>query len=123
MADVQPDSAPTRDLLDRARGGDQRAVAELLASYRPRLHAFVEARLDPRLRARLDPSDVVQEAQLRIARRLDEYLEQQPMPFHLWVRKVAYERLLNARRDHRAAARRSVDREAGWPERSSLLLA
>jgi RNA polymerase sigma-70 factor (ECF subfamily) len=45
------------------------------------------------------------------------------MPFHLWARKLAYERLLTARRDHRDAARRSVDREAGWPERSSLLLA
>jgi RNA polymerase sigma-70 factor (ECF subfamily) len=37
--------------------------------------------------------------------------------------KLAYERLLNAQRGHRAAARRSVDREVGLPDRSSLLLA
>jgi RNA polymerase sigma-70 factor (ECF subfamily) len=45
------------------------------------------------------------------------------MPFHLWARKTAYERLLNLRRDHRKRARRSVDREVGLPDRSSLLLA
>jgi RNA polymerase sigma-70 factor (ECF subfamily) len=58
-----------------------------------------------------------------MAKRIHDYLEQPPMPFHLWARKLAYERLLNARRDHRGTARRWVDREVAWPERSSLLLA
>src|SRR5687768_4608757 len=44
------------------------------------------------------------------------------MPFHLWVRKTAYERLLDLRRHHRRA-RRSVQREEVLPHRSSLLLA
>jgi RNA polymerase sigma-70 factor, ECF subfamily len=39
------------------------------------------------------------------------------------VRRTAYERLLNLRRDHRWRARRSVDREVRWPAHSSLLLA
>jgi RNA polymerase sigma-70 factor (ECF subfamily) len=123
MPEVTPDSTETRDLLEQVRAGDQKALERLLALYRRRLHAFVAARLDAQLRARLDPSDLVQETQLRIAARIHDYLEQPPMPFHLWARKLAYDRLLNARRDHRGAARRSVDREAGWPDRSSLLLA
>jgi RNA polymerase sigma-70 factor (ECF subfamily) len=123
MLEVTPDSAETRDLLAQLNAGDAQALERLLARYRRRLHAFVAARLDPGLRARLDPSDVVQEAQLRIARRIREYLKEPPMPFHLWARKLAYDRVLNARRDHRAAARRSVEREAAWPDRSSLLLA
>jgi len=45
------------------------------------------------------------------------------MPFRVWVRKMAYEHLLRVRRNHRLRARRSVDREVAWPERSSLLLA
>jgi RNA polymerase sigma factor (sigma-70 family) len=123
MSDVAADSAETVRLLEQVGQGDSQALDALLARYRPRLHAFVRVRLDPRVRSRLDASDVVQEAQLRIAGRMGEFLERRPMPFHLWARKVAYERLLNAQRGHRAAARRSVDREVALPDRSSLLLA
>jgi RNA polymerase sigma-70 factor (ECF subfamily) len=94
----------------------------LLARYRPDLHAFVEVRLDARLSARVDPSDIVQEAQLEMVRRMDDFLNRRPMPFHLWARKTAYARLLDLRRHHRRA-RRSVEREAALPDRSSLLLA
>jgi RNA polymerase sigma-70 factor (ECF subfamily) len=122
MAQVKPDSAQTQGLLDRAGQGDAQALEQLLTRYRPDLYSLVEFHLDPRLRARLDPSDVVQEAQLELVRRLGDFLQRRPMPFHLWVRKMAYDRLLNLRRDHRRA-RRSVAREVAWPERSSLLLA
>jgi RNA polymerase sigma-70 factor (ECF subfamily) len=121
MAEVKPDSAHTCALLEQARHGDRDALDRLLARYRPDLQAFVDHHLDPRLRARVDPSDVVQEAQLEVVRRLDDFLRRRPMPFHLWVRKTAYERLLNLRRDHQRA-RRSVAREVPLPERSSLLL-
>ena len=123
MSDVAADSAETVRLLEQVVQGDSQALDSLLARYRPRLHAFVRVRLDPRVRSRLDASDVVQEVQLRIAGRIGEFLERRPMPFHLWARKLAYERLLNAQRGHRAAARRSVDREVALPDRSSLLLA
>jgi RNA polymerase sigma-70 factor (ECF subfamily) len=56
------------------------------------------------------------------ARRLPDYLVRRPMPFHLWARKTAYERLLNVRRDQRAA-RRDVAREAPAPDESSVALA
>jgi hypothetical protein len=42
---------------------------------------------DPRLRPRVDPSDVVQEAQLDAFRRLADYLQRRPVPFRLWLRK------------------------------------
>jgi RNA polymerase sigma-70 factor (ECF subfamily) len=122
MRQVKPDSAQTCRLLEQAGRGDAHAVDRLLERQRPDLHAFVEHHLDPRLRARLDPSDVVQEAQLEVARRLPDFLERRPMPFHLWARKTAYQRLLNLRRDHRRV-RRSVDREVPLPDRSSLLVA
>jgi RNA polymerase sigma-70 factor (ECF subfamily) len=123
MAEVKPDSAATCDLLEQIGRGDRQALDLLLTHYRPGLHAFVGFHLDPRLRARVDASDVVQEAQLEIVRRMDDFLNRRPMPFHLWARKTAYERLLNLRRDHRKRARRSVDREVAFPDRSSLLLA
>jgi RNA polymerase sigma-70 factor (ECF subfamily) len=123
MPEVRADSVQTQDLLARIARGDRQALEQLLERYRPGLRAFVEARLDPKLRARLDPSDVVQEAQVEVVRRMDDFLRRRPMPFHLWVRKTTYERLLNLRRDHRKRARRSVDREVAFPDRSSLLVA
>ncbi len=123
MPHLQPDSAETSRLLDKIRQGDRHGLELLLARYRPDLRAFIEVRLDRGLRARVDPSDIVQETQLELVRRLPEFLEARPMPFHVWVRKKAYERLVNVRRDHIQAARRSVKREVAWPDRSSLLLA
>ncbi|HYT93741.1 MAG TPA: sigma-70 family RNA polymerase sigma factor [Gemmataceae bacterium] len=123
MAELQPDSAETRKLLEQAGQGDQQALGRLLERHRRELHTFVDLHLDAALRGRLDPSDIVQDAQLEAVQRLGDFLNRRPMPFRLWVRRTAYQRLLNLRRDHRERARRSVDREVALPDRSSLLLA
>jgi RNA polymerase sigma-70 factor, ECF subfamily len=65
---------------------------------------------------------VVQETQLEAFRRLPDYLRRRPMPFRLWLRKTAQERLLMAQRQH-LAGRRSPAREVALPEGSSLALA
>lgn len=123
MVPVQPDSEETRALLERLARNDVRALEELLVRHRAGLRDFIEFHLDPRLRARVDPSDVVQETQLELVRRMNDFLTQRPMPFRLWMRKKAYERLLNLRRDHLLHQRRSVRREVAMPDHSSLLLA
>ncbi len=120
--DPRPDSEDTCRLLDRAAGGDMGAVNDLLAHHRAGLRAFVDIHLDPAIRVRVDPSDVVQQAQADLARDLPTYLSGRPVPFHLWARKAAYDRLRNARRDHRAA-KRDIAREAAAPDWSSVLLA
>lgn len=122
MLDPRPDSETTRRLLDRASAGLPAAPGELLARHRPALVRFVDFHLDPAVRGRVDPSDVAQEALADLARGLPGYLAARPVPFHLWARKVAYDRVRNAARDHRAA-RRDVAREVVRPARSSVLLA
>jgi RNA polymerase sigma-70 factor, ECF subfamily len=117
-----PDSADTQELLEQAAQGDRRAFERLFARYRDYLRQIIEMRLEPQLRARVDASDVVQEAQLEAFRRLGDYLQRRPMPFRLWLRKTACERLLMLRRQHEAACR-AVGREAALPEESSLQLA
>jgi RNA polymerase sigma-70 factor (ECF subfamily) len=123
MHDVKPDSSETHSLLAQVQQGDPQALERLLARHRLNLRAFVAARLDPRVRARVDPSDVVQETQLEVLRRLRDYLERRPMPFRLWLCKTAYERLLKFHRHHAETACRSVAREVALPEQSSLMLA
>jgi len=108
---------------ERVGAGDPQAFDELFARHRPYLRQVIELRLDSKLRARVDPSDIVQETQLEAFRRLADYLERRPMAFRLWLRKTAHERLLMVQRHHRGAARRSIRREVQLPDGSSFQLA
>jgi RNA polymerase sigma-70 factor, ECF subfamily len=103
--------ADTEELIVRARGGDSGARQQLLARYRDRLRRMVAVRLDRRLAARLDPSDVVQEALLDAAQRLSDYLEKRPVPFYPWLRRLAWEHLLKLHERHIKARKRSANRE------------
>jgi RNA polymerase sigma-70 factor (ECF subfamily) len=123
MSAFAADSAETQRLLERVGAGEREAVDRLLDRHRAYLRRLVESRLDARVRARVDPSDVVQEAQLEASRRLDGFVKQPPMPFRLWLRQIAYDRLLMLHRHHVAAARRAVGRDLPLPDRSSVQLA
>jgi RNA polymerase sigma-70 factor (ECF subfamily) len=123
MIPVGIDEAQIRGLFQQVRAGDRGALDRLLAHHRGYLLSVVELRMDQKMRARIDPSDVVQEAQLEAVRRIQGYLDHEPMPFHIWLRKTAYERLLWLRRQHVEADCRSVDHEIPLPENSSATLA
>jgi RNA polymerase sigma-70 factor (ECF subfamily) len=122
--------APHRDpdtdlLLAAAAGGDAAARDKLLDRHRGRLRRLVSVRLDRRLAARVDPSDVVQETLADAAARLDCYLNERPLPFYPWLRQLAWDRLVDAHRRHVRAGRRSVTREEppALPDESVLELA
>lgn len=100
-----------QDLIDRATRGDATARQALLECYRGELREVVASRLDRRLAARVDPSDVVQDTLADASRRLDDYLRDRPIPFFGWLRQLAGERVIDAHRRHLFAGRRSVDRE------------
>ncbi len=87
-------------LIERARTGDREALNTLLDRYRLRLRRMVEMRLDTRLQARIDASDVIQEAYLEVAGRLDEYLRDPKLPPFLWLRLIVGERLAKLHRHH-----------------------
>jgi RNA polymerase sigma-70 factor (ECF subfamily) len=106
-----PDAAETTDLLAGARAGDAAAVERLLGRHRDALRRAVALRLDPAIARRLDASDIVQETLIEAARRLPDYLGDPPMPFHVWLRRIALDRLIDAHRRHHAAACRSVEKE------------
>jgi RNA polymerase sigma-70 factor, ECF subfamily len=118
----------TDDLLRRALTGDQAALGALFACYRDRLRKMVRLRLDRRVYGRLDPSDVVQEAFLDVARRFPEYAAAQPVPFYLWLRTLTGQRLIDLHRQHLGAHMRDANREVSLyrgalPQASSASLA
>jgi RNA polymerase sigma-70 factor (ECF subfamily) len=116
----------TDELLDRAGRGDVPARHQLLVRHRARLTKMVAIRLDRRLAARVDPSDVVQETLAEADRRLDDYLRDRPLPFYPWLRRLAGERLIDLHRRHVRARHRSVEREEPWalplPDASAIAL-
>ena len=108
---TSPTPPDTQELLERSVRGDAAARQELLVRHRARLRRMVTVRLDRRLSARVDPSDVVQEALANAARQLDEYLRDRPLPFYPWLRQFAWERLCKLHRHHIHAKQRSINRE------------
>jgi RNA polymerase sigma-70 factor (ECF subfamily) len=123
-----PKSQETQELLAEARGGDVAAVNRLLERHREALRRMIDLRMDHLVQRRVDASDIVQDVLLEAHRRLDDYLANPAMPFHLWLRHMAKDRLIDAHRRHRVAARRTVDREqplvaAAFLDRSTLDLA
>ena len=79
-------ASSTETLIRRAGEGDASAIPRLLTRHQPRLRRMIAIRLDPRLAARVDPSDVVQEALADAARRLPDYVRQPSHPFYPWLR-------------------------------------
>jgi RNA polymerase sigma-70 factor (ECF subfamily) len=122
------ESSETTVLLERLRAGDARAAAELFARYRDRLYRMVRLRLDRRLQGRVDPSDVLQEAYLDVARRLPEYLADPAVPLYLWLRFLTGQRLLALHRHHLGAQMRDAGQEVSLyrgalPQATSMSLA
>src|SRR5262245_41822421 len=127
MAD--PVGNDTNLLLRRALAGDEPALAALFDGYRERLRRMIRLRLDRRLSGRVDPSDVLQEAYLDVRRRIAEYArDPAAMPFHLWLRLIAGQKLTRLHRYHLGAKVRDAGQEVSlhrgpFPPASSIALA
>jgi RNA polymerase sigma-70 factor (ECF subfamily) len=108
---VWPESPKTEQLMAEAKAGDKSAVNQLMDRHRNSLDRLIRMRLDKKIQNRIGVSDVVQDVLIEANRRLPRYLESPAMPFHLWVRQIARDRIIDAHRRHRVSAKRSVDRE------------
>jgi RNA polymerase sigma-70 factor (ECF subfamily) len=86
-------------------------LAELFARYRDQLRRMVRLRMDRRLQGRVDPSDVLQEAQVEILRRAVEYAADPRLPPFLWLRLITGQRLTALHRRHLGAQRRNACQE------------
>jgi RNA polymerase sigma-70 factor (ECF subfamily) len=107
---MTPRPPDTDELIRRSARGDDAARQDLLARHRGRLRQMIGVRLDRRLLARLDPSDVVQEVLVEAHQKLNDYLRDQPLPFYPWLRQIAWQRLVKIHQHHHAR-KRGVTRE------------
>jgi RNA polymerase sigma-70 factor (ECF subfamily) len=125
---MENNSAETVDLLLRARAGDQHALEQIFTQHRGRLRRMVDIRLDRRLQARIDASDVIQDAYMDVMTRLEEYLREPRLPLFLWLRLIVGERLMKLHRHHLGTQMRDAGREVSLyrgalPAASSAALA
>jgi RNA polymerase sigma-70 factor (ECF subfamily) len=81
-----------------------------LDEYRAYLLLLARARLDPRLRGRLAPSDVVQQTLLEAHRDAAQFHGHTDVEQAAWLRQILARNLANAVRDH-TRDRRDVHRE------------
>ena len=113
----------TSVLLERVAGGNSSALERLLRLHRPYLKRVVQMRMEPALAARVDASDIVQETQAVIAKRIGDFIKRQPTSFRIWIRRKALEQLVDQRRRHVGAKKRSVLREQNMADVSSIAIA
>ena len=105
---------------------DDANLGKVLESFRSRLERMLALRIDPRLRPRVDPDDLIQETFAEVSTRIEDYREQRPMPFFLWVRYLAGQKLLEFHRRHMEAVQRDVRLEVplrAFPAASSASVA
>lgn len=108
MTDQNGEARPP---LERLREGDTEALAQLFCEHRPRLRRIVEFRLDDKLKGRISPSDVLQEAYIDALERLPHFVADPDAPPFLWLRWITMQRLVDVHRRHLWAKGRAVSRE------------
>ena len=123
-----PEEEKTQELIANVKHGDSDAVNRLLQRHREAIKRLIDLRMDHKLKQRVDASDIIQDVLVEANRRMEDYVQAEPMPFHLWLRQIAQDRIIDAHRRHRVAARRSLDREQplvspGYNEQSTIQLA
>src|SRR3974377_1539601 len=93
------------ELLTRPRAGETEALGELCSLYRNYLRMIVRTGLGPRLRERLELSDVVQEALVEVVRQFPQFTGQNEAALVGWLRRLVGQKLADLGRYHSRAKR------------------
>jgi RNA polymerase sigma-70 factor (ECF subfamily) len=115
-----PKPSSSEQLLAEARAGQAESLGALLERYRDYLQLLAQAQLGDRLRARANPSDLVQETFLQASRHFGQFRGTSEEEWRGWLRRILRRRLLRLVRKHLAARKRAAGREVAFaPEGST----
>ncbi len=123
MADSSLTEEQISTLVDRVIHGDKTALARLFAYHRERLWRIINFRIDQRLRGRIDPDDILQEAYLAAEQRIQHFLHDSPQGLFIWLRMIANQTLIDVHRRHLGTQARDAARDrsihGGWTSEST----
>jgi RNA polymerase sigma-70 factor (ECF subfamily) len=108
MTDTPPEMT---EWLTAARGGSRDALGQLLQTCRGYLLLVAAGATAPELRAKANPSDLVQETFLEAQRDFGHFRGHTVEEFRAWVRRILMRNLANLRRRYRNSAKRDLARE------------
>ena len=117
------DSPEVSELLEQVAAGDSAALDRLIDLHRDYVRRVVQMQMETELRGRIDPSDVVQETMIVVCKRIDDFIQRRPASFRIWLRRKVLEQLIDQRRRHIKAKKRSVYAERAMPNASSIAIA
>jgi RNA polymerase sigma-70 factor (ECF subfamily) len=106
----------TDRLFAAARQGSGSCLGKLLTLYTNYLKLLVTAQLDNRLRVRVSPSDIVQDAFFEAHRDFHQFRGQSTAEFVAWLRKIVVNNILRVVEQHVLAEKRDVRREVSLEE-------
>lgn len=105
-----PDENPTQILIRGASQGDAQSLQRLLVLYHPRLRARLLRQMDPAMKAKIEPEDILQQVYLEAYRAIGQFDYRGKDSFLRWLFTILDRKLID---EHRAlhAERRDVRRE------------
>src|ERR1043166_6123686 len=110
-AEQDAEQPGVEQLLTCARQGDEQQLGRLLTLYRNYLTILATTQLDARLRRRMSPSDLVQEAMLGAYRDFGKFRGNTERELLAWLRQILINCLHHAYEAHIQAGRRDIRRE------------
>ncbi len=111
LSSTGSEDSSLHNLVAAARAGDDAAWEKLVSCHRGKLRRMVELRMSPRLKGRVDASDVIQDTFIEAARVLANSELNSEIPVHVWLRRLANQKLIQAHRRHETAECRAAGRE------------
>ena len=109
----------TEELLGRAQAGSTESLGHLLQLYANYLKLLVLAQLEQNLRARVSPSDVVQETFFEAHRDFVQFRGTTSGEFLAWLRTILVNNLCRVVEQHVLAEKRDVRREVSMERLAS----
>jgi RNA polymerase sigma-70 factor, ECF subfamily len=98
-------------LTNRLSEGDAEALATLFSISWDRLQRMVYFRLDPRLKGRVDPDDILQEAFLAGRQRIDSFAAEKSNSVFVWLRLIVGQTMVDVHRRHLGSKLRDAAQE------------
>jgi RNA polymerase sigma-70 factor (ECF subfamily) len=104
-------TADIRELLDRAKRGSPEAIGQIFEAARAHLLQLADRELPALLRAKISPSDVVQETAVEMHRDFGRFAGTTAEECFAWLRGILRHNLLDAVRHYRDSHKRNVTLE------------